>query len=203
MDKAFSCGTCHKKFVNISNLRRHNEAFHSQNRTKYECWHCSKLYARIETARKHTIKVHGTTEHQPIQLKTKNKRWKPEIVKPGPWVPPPEARQRSGTVYKVTIRTGQTEESHISNINKIRRQSRLNTYIPLTVEEACVTLSDEPSTLGRLNRLQIEKDLELSPSSSSSTITQDEIEDETDRDMPLCNKVWGVFTTSTNSLKPF
>lgn len=191
MEKPFSCGTCHKKFSTINNLRRHNEAFHSKDRTKYQCWHCTRTYARVETARKHALKVHGDNEQKPIQIKTQNKRWKPEIIKPGPWVPPPEARQRNGTVYKITVRSGPSEESHINKIKQKRRYSRLDPYIPLTIDEAFATLTGETSTIGRLNRLQIEKDLELSPSSSTSTITQDEREEELDID--ITNSVYGVF----------
>ena len=87
-----------------------------------------------------------------------------------------------------------SDERQINKINKKRRRSRLNPYITLTVDEALMTLTEEQSTIGRLNRLQVIKDLEVSPSSSSSTITQDERTENMDIDIPIT--VYGAFYTS-------
>ena len=72
---------------------------------------------------------------------------------PGPWNPPPEARPKSGTVHTIQILPA-WEQSLINNIEPKRRTSRFNPYIPLTVVEALVTISNNECTLARLNRLQ-------------------------------------------------
>ncbi|MCG8078473.1 MAG: C2H2-type zinc finger protein [Candidatus Thiodiazotropha taylori] len=197
MEKPFTCSTCHKKLSTIGNLRRHNEAFHSSNRVKFQCWHCPNTYARQESARKHAYIKHGDTERKTVKTTTGNPRWKPEIFKPGPWNPPPEARPKSGTVYKIQIPPA-SEQSHINNIKQQRRISRVNPYIPLTVDEALVTTSNDECTLARLNRLQVMKDLEISPSSSTSTITQDELRPEEEALDITIPTIYGIYHTSKN-----
>ena len=64
-----------------------------------------------------------------------------------------------------------------SNRNGFKpRISRLDPYIGITLEEALMTVTEEKSTIGRLNQLQTLEDHEVSPSSSCSTITQDDTE---------------------------
>ena len=162
MEKPFTCSTCHKKLSTIGNLRRHNEAFHSTSRIKYQCWHCHNTYVRQESARKHAYNKHEDTERKTVKTTTGNPRWRPEIFKPGPWNPPPEARPKFGTVYTIQIPPA-SEQSHINNIKQKRRTSLFNPCIPLTVAEALVTISNNECTLARLNRLQVMKDLEAPP----------------------------------------
>ena len=158
----------------MGNRRRPNEAFHQEDRTRHQCWYCNKTYARLETDRKHAQNVHGDTEPRPLKLTTKNPCWTPEIKAPKPWIPPPEARPR--TVHRIYVPIPQTETSHINRIKQKWRISRLDPYIAVTFEEAYMTVTDEESTTGRLMRLQTIEDLEVSPSSSCSTITQEETE---------------------------
>ena len=94
----------------------------------------------------------GTRKDKTVKTTTGNPRWRPEIFKPGPWNPPPEARPKSGTVYTIQIPPA-PEQSHINNIKQKRRTSRFNPYIPLTVAEALVTIRNNECTLARLNRL--------------------------------------------------
>ena len=53
-----TCNVCHKQFSTPATLRRHTDALHAQQRTKFQCWSCDKIYARKENvlwhARKHT-----------------------------------------------------------------------------------------------------------------------------------------------------
>ena len=170
MNKPFHCSKCNKNFSTVCNRKRHNEAFHQEDRSRHQCWHCNNTYARLETARKHALKVHGDTEPRTAKLTSKNPRWTPEIKAPKPWIPPPEARPR--TVHRIYIPTPQNETSHINKIKQKRYISRLDPYIAVTLEEALMKITDEESTIGRLNRLQTLEDLEVSPSSSCSTIAQ-------------------------------
>ena len=103
--------------------------------------------------------------------------------------PPPEARPR--TVHRIYIPTPQKETSHINKIKQKRRISRLDPYIAVTLEEALMTITDEESTIGRLNRLQTLEDLEVSPSSSCSTKTQDETEN---TENVTITRVYGIFS---------
>ena len=165
MEKPFTCSTYRKNFSTVGNLRRHNEAFHLTNRTKFQCWHCHSTYTRLETARKHSFNKHGDAERRTVKVSTQNPWWTPEIFKPGPWIPTPETRPKMGTVYNINI-TAKLDQSQIDKIKKWKMRSRLDPYIGLTVNEALITLTEEQPTTGRLNRLQIMKDLEVSPSSS-------------------------------------
>ena len=89
--------------ITVGNQRHHNEAFHQEDRTRHQCWHCNKTYARLETAGKHALKIHGDTEPSSVKLTSKNSHWTPEIKAPKPWIPPPEARPR--TVHQIYIPT--------------------------------------------------------------------------------------------------
>ena len=194
MNKPFNCKICKRSFINVSNLRRHNTSFHTEIIRKYECWHCAKLFARKENARKHALTVHKDPEQKTVAINARNKRWKPEIFKPEPWTPPQEARPK-GTIYQINISSRPKEqESHIKAIKKKIRNSRLNKYIALTPEEAVISIeSKEKSTIGKLNHRQILKDLEISPSSSTETILQDEIQQPEVFWTDKPNRVYGIF----------
>ena len=135
MDKPSKCSTCHKRFLMVGNLKRHNKAFHSTNRTNFsfllfQCWHCHSTYARLEIAKKHAYNKHGDIEKKPRKTTTDNPRWKPEIFKLGPWNPHPEARPKTRTVYTINI-PSISNESHINMIKRKKRINRLTLYIPL------------------------------------------------------------------------
>ena len=105
-----------------------------------------------------------------------------------------EARTRA-TVYRIEIPGGKI----ISQINTTkckRRISRLNPYIALTPEEALVTLeSQNISTVGRMNQVQLLTDLNITPSSSTETILQDE-EGICEQRRPEATRVYGIFETT-------
>ena len=189
MEKPFKCSTCGKHYVNLGNLTRHNQAVHRPNMTKFQCWHCPNTYKRKESARKHCLKVHGDIQQQTLKLPCQNPNWKPEITKPGPWIPPPEARPKKlSTIYKINI---QDNRSQINKIKERKRTSRLSTYIAITPDEALMTLTEEKSTIGRLLRLQTLQDLSITPSSSTETITQDETSK--NEELPTIQTVYGIF----------
>ena len=88
--------------------------------------------------------------------------------------PPPDARPR--TVHQTYVPIPKNETSHINMIKQKRPISRLDPYITVTLEEALMTITDEESTIGRHSRLKTQEDLDVSPSSTCNTITQDETE---------------------------
>ena len=166
MNKPFHCSKCNKNFSTEGNQRRHNEAFHQEDRTRHQCWYCNKTYARLETARKQN--VHGDTEPRPVKLTTKNPRWTPEIKAPKPWIPRLKPDQEQYTEFTFLYLKLKPVTNKIKQKQHI---SRLDPYIVVTLEEALMTVTDEESTIGRLNHLQTLEDLEVSPSSSCSTVT--------------------------------
>ena len=194
MEKPFACKNCRKSFTTISNYKRHNITHHEEKTKQYQCWHCPKTFVRNDNARKHALRVHGDQERRTVEVSTRNKKWTPNVFKPGPWNPPPEARTRA-TVYRIEIPGGKI----ISQINSTkckRRIFRLNPYIALTQEEALVTLeSQNISTVGRMNQVQLLTDLNITPSSSTETILQDE-EGICEQRRPEATRVYGIFETT-------
>ena len=59
------------------------------------------------------------------------------------------------------------------------------------------TISNNECMLARLNRLQVMKELEISPSSSTSTITQDELPEEESIDITIPT-IYGAYHTPKN-----
>lgn len=149
---------------------------------------------RNENARKHCLTVHGDHEKRTVAVMARNKKWTPNVFISGPWTPPPEARMNA-KVYRIEIRGGKI----LSQINATRckrRISRTNPYLALTPEEALVTIESENiSTIGRMNKVQFLLDLNISPSSSTETILQDE-----DKPMepsgPKDNLIYRTFKTT-------
>ena len=174
----------------MGNRRHHNEVFHQADRTRQQCWHCNKTFARLETAKKHAQNVHGDTEPRPCS-KTNNKEPTLDTRNPGTQTmdPPPEARPR--TVHQIYVPVPNNETGHINKIKQKPGISSLDPYITVTLEEALMTVTDEKSTIGRLNQLQTLEDHELSPSSSCSTITQDDTEN---TDSVTVTTVYGIIS---------
>ena len=115
-----------------------------------------------------------------------------------------EARPKIGTVFKIKIPTQKLVTSHTNRIKQKKRVKRINPFLALTVEEATITIeSDETSTIGRLNRKQVMRDLKaVSPSASTETILRDEStegEQEQQNIQPV--KIYGIIKTSTDFLK--
>ena len=106
----FKCNICEKTCATGTTLKRHVEALHQERGTKFHCWYCNKVYARKETAVKHTQMKHNDFERKFTIIETTNTKFNPGIFKPDPWVPPPEARPRSGNIHTILIkpRTQQT-----------------------------------------------------------------------------------------------
>ena len=92
---------------------------------------------------------------------------------------------------------GSAEKSQINTIKQKRRISRLNPFIALTIEEAIVTVeSDEVSTIGRMNHVQLMQDLAITPSSSTETVLNDEIMEEKDQQQKRqAIRLYGIFQT--------
>ena len=109
-----------------------------------------------------------------MTLNISNRRWKLEIFTPGRWTSPPEASSKNGTVYRIKLPSGPTANSQINNIKQKKRTSGLNPFIALTAEAMIIVESDEVSTIGRLNRAQLMRDLTITQSLSNETVVRDE-----------------------------
>ena len=90
-----TCNICHKQFSTPATLRRHTDALHAQQRTKFQCESCDKIYARKENVLRHTRKTHGDTDEKFIITTLTNTHYKPEIFNSKTWTPPMEARPRN------------------------------------------------------------------------------------------------------------
>ena len=97
-----ACSICHKHFSMPATLKRHRDALHAQQRTKFQCWSCEKINVRKENVLRHTSKTHRDTDGKFIITTLTNKHYKPEIFKPKTWVPPkpdPETSSDSTSLY--------------------------------------------------------------------------------------------------------
>ena len=103
--KTHRCETCNKLFATAATLRRHELSYHTEKSTKYQCWNCHKTYARKENVIQHSMKTHNDHEKKFVIITTTNTRYRPNIFIPDPWTPPPEERQKQGTIYKINIPT--------------------------------------------------------------------------------------------------
>ena len=132
-------------FSTVDNLRRHNEAFDQADRTRHQCWQCNKTCLRLSKCTwRHRTKTSKNNNKEPI-LHTRN---------PGNQTiePPTEARPR--TLHWIYVPVPNNETSHINKTKQKRRISRLDPFIAVTLDEALMSVTDEKSTIGRLNRLQ-------------------------------------------------
>ena len=186
------CEDCDKTFVSPATLRRHQEAFHTETRTKYQCWNCHKVYASKETVLKHLRQAHSDTDGKFVISSTINQRYNPQILRPDTWIPRAEARLRgTGTTYQVKIRS--TKEQDVSTSK---------TKIPEII--ICPETPEyEPHTIAEMNKIypitleELQKELELTDSESDistdsdSTDCLDDIQ-ETDTTTSTSQGVYGV-----------
>ena len=173
------CDECQRKFASNTTLKRHKNSFHKTHRTTFQCWHCHNVYARKENVIKHSLQKHNDSEGKFVIVETTNKKYKPDIFKPDPWTPPPEARTKNrGTTYQ--IRIGQTQKQ------KPPMDTLLTTYKQIVQElkhrqkiwapRSTSDIDDHFKT--KVTTEMLSEDLELSSSetsiSSDDTICQDE-----------------------------
>ena len=158
------CNICQKNFSTSSSLKRHTDAFHSESRIKFQCWSCFRNNARKETVLQHSRTQHNDVEGKFVIVSMTNTRYRPSIATP--WIPPPEARHRNAMIYKVRIPpTHNNTTTDISNNNRIT-PSKLDTeWKPYTIKQLreAYPISTE----------ELLKDLEITPSSSESSLDQD------------------------------
>ena len=98
-----TCNICHKQFSKPATLKRYTDPLHAQQRTKFQCWSCDKIYARKENVLRHARETHGDTGGKFIITTLTNTHYKPEIFKPKTWPPPMEARPRN--IIRLNITT--------------------------------------------------------------------------------------------------
>ena len=112
-----TCNICHKQFSMPATLRRHTDALHAQQRTKFQCWSCNKIYTRKENVLRHARKTHGDTDRKFIITTLTNTHYKPEIFKPKTWTPPMEARPRN--IIRLNITSPKTSTATYTQIEDI------------------------------------------------------------------------------------
>ena len=101
-----------------------------------------------------------------------NTKYRPDIAEPKPWVPPMEARPKNCTTYRITVSSG-IKGKQISNTGLQKEQPSTSTpgsYWPALTMTQLMLLY--PVTTDELL-----SDLYITPSSSDSTICQDELTD--------------------------
>lgn len=173
------CDECQRRFASNTTLKRHINSFHKTHKTAYQCWHCHQTYSRRETVLKHSIKQHNDSEGKFVIMETTNKKYRPSIFKPDPWVPPPEARTKSNaTTYQ--IRVGQPSKP------KPTMDYLLKTYKQITWElqyghkiwtqRSTNDIDDHFKT--KVTTEMLMDDLELSSSETSITSSDTDCQDE-------------------------
>ena len=173
-----TCNICHKQFSTPASLRRHTDALHAQQRTKFQCWSCNKIYARKENVIRHARKIHGDTDGKFIITTLTNTHYKPEIFKPKTWTPPMEARPRNIIRLHITTPKTSTATQREDISTDTDTDYQLPEWTPLTTTQL---LKLYPASNNELL-----SDLDISPSSSTSTICLDEGTDtDTDREVTI------------------
>ena len=176
-----TCNICHKQFSTPATLRRHTDALHAQQRTKFQCSSCDKIYARKENFLRHARKTHGDTDGKFIITTLTNTHYKPEIFKPKTWTPSMEARPRN--IIRLNITTPKTSTGTYTHREDISTDNQLPEWTALTTTQL---LKLVPTSSNELL-----SELDISPSSSTSTICLDEGTD-TDREVAI-HSVFNVF----------
>ena len=178
-----TCNICHKQFSTPATLRRHSDALHAQQRTKFQCWSCNKIYARKENVLRHARKTHGDTDGKLIITTLTNTHYKPEIFKPKTWTPPMEARPRN--IIRLNITTPKTSTATYTQIEDISTDTdhQLPQWTALTTTQL---LKLYPASNNELL-----SELDISPSFSTSTICLDE-ETDTDREVAI-HSIFNIF----------
>ena len=159
----FKCNICEKTFATGTTLKRHVEALHQERRTKFQCWYCNKVYARKENAVKHTQMIHNDFERKFTIIETTNTKFNPGIFKPDPWVPPPEARPRSGNIHNILIKP---------------RTQQTTTHTASSTWNPCSLTDIDRSFQTSVTEDMLQEDLYLSGSDSSISSTGTDCQDE-------------------------
>ena len=82
-------------------------SFHTEEVTKFQCWHCHRKYTRKESVIKHSSFALHDPEKKFIVVKSTNSKSRPGTFRPPRWTPLFKARSRAtGTIYKIRISTG-------------------------------------------------------------------------------------------------
>ena len=154
--------------------------------TKYQCWNCLNTYVKKENVLKHSSQKHNDNDNKYIILETKNKKYNPQINRPAEWVPPPEARPKQGTTYRITIpvikpnmqpkQQEETLQDLISSYQSIVRELKKNS--PIWGQHTTREIDEQFQT--KVTDEMLLEDLALLDSITSicsqDTICQDEID---------------------------
>ena len=121
-----------------------------------------------ETVLQHSRKQHNDVEGKFVIVSMTNTRYRPSIEKPTPWIPPPEARPRNATLYKVRIpptHNYNNTTTDIPNNDRITPSKPDTEWKPYAIKQLreAYPISTE----------ELLKDLEITPSSSESSLDQD------------------------------
>ena len=142
-----SIPVCHK----TATLKRHMDALHAQQKTKFQYWSCEKIYDRKENVLRHARKTQRYTDGKFIITTLTNKHYKPEIFKPKTCVPPMEARSRNiirlnistpkktstGTyIREKTYLQAQTQTLNYPNGQHLRKHSYSTYTLPAAMNRA-------------------------------------------------------------------
>ena len=128
---------------------------------------------------KHLLQKHNHSEGKFVIVETTNKKYKPAILKPDPWTPPPEARTKnSGTTYQKRIRQTQKQKKPMDTLLTTYKQivRELKYRQKILAPRSTSNIDDHFKT--NITTEMLSEDLELSSSetsiSSDDTICQDE-----------------------------
>ena len=172
MKITINCDECNKTIVSRSTLNRHKAAFHTEERSSYQCWHCHNEYARKESVVKHSLTAHNDPEKKFIITKITNTKYRPVITKPPRWTPPFEARPRTNnnsTIYRINLPSSTTSSAPATSTEDSP------TNLPSTPEFQAYTLWEINRFFPVRPTLQeLKDDLYLSsPDSDDSTTDRD------------------------------
>ena len=140
-------------------------------------WSCDKIYARKENVLRHASKTHRDTDGKFIITTLTNTHYKPEIFKPKTWVPPMEARPRN------IIRLNITTPKKTSTGTYTQRED-ISTDTDTQLPEWTALTTTQLLKLYPSSSNELLSELDISPSSSTSTICLDE-ETDTDREVAV------------------
>ena len=158
-----------KKLKNSHNLARHKRNIHGQEK-KYKCTLNDKLYICKDVLRCHLLSIHEIEE---MRFETVTYKQRPQvpmtIEKPKPWTPPPQGRIRARIATQTTtdtrpwraVRPLQAALILWGHPGQSPMQKDTRTWI-LPVKKPLISYEE------------LQMDLYITPSSSDSTICEDE-----------------------------
>lgn len=156
--KEFKCARCGLCLSTKSNLNRHAKTSHKKKIKGFRCLDCGNLYSRKDSLLRHHRSIHSENELVFDTLRVK-RVFKPKIDKVLPWNPPFEAVARKPIIRAVSKIVSDPYYKSCTIADALRAV-RKPTYEELMED---LYLTPSPS---------------LSPSSSSSTICLDELNNE-------------------------